>query len=80
MGNEIGLLSAEFRAVAVTLGMRIVGEMHLPNDQRLIPELLDAGGIAGGQKYKAGGIFFKFSKDDKGLYGGIEHAMKVRSL
>ncbi len=38
--------------------MRIIEEMHLPPAFKTVPPI-DAGGIAGGEKYAVGNIFFK---------------------
>jgi hypothetical protein len=38
------------------------------------------GGIAGGEKYVSAGIFFKLSRDWKGIYGSDCHAIKAAEL
>jgi hypothetical protein len=38
---------------------------------------LGAGGLAGGEKFKVSGIFFKRVTDDSNFYGGLETAMKA---
>jgi hypothetical protein len=42
----------------VLVAMRIIEEMHLPPAFKTVPPI-DAGGIAGGEKYAVGNIFFK---------------------
>jgi hypothetical protein len=37
----------------------------------------NAGGVGGGEKYCARGIFFKFVRDAYGLYGGDHFSMKA---
>ena len=54
---------------AEVLCTRIVLDMSLPNDSKLIKSV-DVGGIAGGEKFIAANLFVKFaSKDVSGLYG-----------
>jgi hypothetical protein len=65
----------------------IVKELYLPNECKTIAPIqvnfqeisnhVQAGGVAGGQKYVCGGIFFKVARDLYGLYDGDENAMKV---
>ena len=62
-------LSNDMTQAAEILCTRIVLDMSLPNDQKLI-KAVDVGGIAGGEKYIAANLFVKFaSKDISGLYG-----------
>ena len=37
-------------------------------------------GIMGGEKFKAGNVFFKFARDDKGIFNSDALAHKVRVL
>eukprot|EP01124_Arcella_intermedia_P004535 TRINITY_DN12573_c1_g3_i5.p1 TRINITY_DN12573_c1_g3~~TRINITY_DN12573_c1_g3_i5.p1 ORF type:complete len:139 (+),score=40.68 TRINITY_DN12573_c1_g3_i5:306-722(+) len=53
----------------------IIAEQHVGNEEKKIKILDDAGGIAGGSKFKAHGLFFKYPIDanvsgNKWLYGG----------
>lgn len=68
----------DFEEKAVEHARTIIEEVHLPNLQKSIRSL-DVGGQAGGEKYMADNIFFKFAIDSSDLYGGDEHAMKAAS-
>ena len=62
-------LGRDMNNAAQILGTQIVLEMGLPADAKLIKPV-DVGGVAGGEKFIAAGLFFKFaSKDSAGLYG-----------
>lgn len=52
----------DFNHVASHYGTIIISELFLPIEQKTVPPW-DVGGIAGGIKYKAQGIIFKFAKD-----------------
>lgn len=50
----------------------------MPTNRRTIIPLSESiGGVAGGEKYVHSGIFFKLSRDWKGIYGGDGNAMKA---
>lgn len=55
----------------------IVDELPLPMEKKTYPPI-NAGGIAGGVKYRAHGIFIKLALDSSGIYGGHDYSMKVR--
>lgn len=57
----------------------IIEELNLPIEKKTFRPI-DAGGIAGGEKYKAHDIFIKLALDSNGIYGGNEYSMKVRLL
>lgn len=69
-------LSDEFCAEAQRIGQVIISELALPNAQKTYKPR-DMGGVAGGQKYLEAGVFFKFTRDAFGLYGGDEFSMKA---
>ncbi|KNC51923.1 uncharacterized protein AMSG_08162 [Thecamonas trahens ATCC 50062] len=73
-GLELGALLAEFHSVAVALTSTIVSEVHLPNEARSLPALDSVGGVAGGTKYAARGIFLKLALDSEGIYGSDAEA------
>lgn len=57
-------------------GVQIINELY--NLNKTIPPVTSkVGGIAGGEKYLHGGIFFKVAIDKSNLYGSDEYAMKV---
>lgn len=64
----------EFSLEATRIARIIVSERHLPVEAKSI-QPVDAGGIAGGQKFRHGSVFIKYVIDD-GLYGGDEFAIK----
>jgi hypothetical protein len=51
--------------------------MNQCNCRKTIKPNKNLGGYAGGEKYEAAGIIFKFAVDDKGLYGSDESAMRA---
>ena len=65
-----------FFVIAERVVRTIVDERGLPEEQKTIRSI-DAGGVAGGQKFLVDGVFFKYALDNVGLYGGDEYAMKV---
>ena len=69
-------LSDEFCETAQRIGRIIIDELSLPNSKKTYKPR-DMGGVAGGQKYLEGGVFFKFARDAFGLYGGDEFSMKA---
>lgn len=54
----------------------IVDERHTETKRRRFPSV-DAGGVAGGEKYKVRSVFIKFVADQAGLYGTDEFAQKT---
>ncbi|KAL6047498.1 Histidine kinase A [Balamuthia mandrillaris] len=82
---RIGTLAKEFTDKATALGKIIIDERFIATNEGLnhgkgrklrIPPI-DSGGVAGGLKYFADGIFFKFAVDEHGIYAGDEWAMKA---
>ena len=69
-------LVEEFTATVEKLGSIILSEIGLPDEHKRI-HAADVGGAAGGEKYFAGGIFFKVVYDINLLYGGDAGAMKA---
>lgn len=78
VAERLSALVDEFTATASQVGQQIISELHLPREQRTIKPI-DAGGIAGGEKSIAKGIFFKLAVDLHALYGGDRYAAKVAS-
>jgi len=74
--RELSRLAREFVFVASTYGRVIISEMTLPESNKSIKSV-QVGGIAGGRKYIAQGILFKFNLDHMGLYGGDSNAQKA---
>jgi Clustered mitochondria/Translation initiation factor eIF3 subunit 135 len=72
-------LSNEFSLLARYLGRTIISEASLPTSAKSVKPV-DAGGIAGGEKFISHGIFFKRVSDERGIYGSDEGAMKAASL
>ena len=80
MVKELRKLCSEFAQVAKEIGTIIISELFLPLEKKTIPPITQTvGGFAGGEKYvyNPERIFFKFSVDFRGLYGGTEFIMKV---
>jgi len=69
-------LIRDFQAFAVGVATIIVQENNAgtPLDQRKVPPMSGVNGIAGGEKFLKGNVFFKFSRDKHGLYGSEEAA------
>jgi len=57
---ELRTLSEEFISVASHLGKTIIEEVEVEASLKTVKPIA-AGGIAGGEKYAAQGIFFKFA-------------------
>ena len=74
---EVDRAMQAFRNEAVSVGKKIVEEMHLPASERSLRPDTRFGGIAGGEKYYKNGILYKFARDIHGLYGGDELAAKA---
>lgn len=72
-------LCSRFAETASQVAITIIEELHLPLNRRtILPLSPDASrGVAGGEKYVHNGIFFKLSRDWKGLYGGDGNAQKA---
>jgi hypothetical protein len=68
--------SQDFIYSCVTYGRIIISELYLPVEKKTIKPI-DMGGVAGGTKYQALNIVFKFAVDDKGFYGSDYAAAKV---
>ncbi|PRP75350.1 hypothetical protein PROFUN_05661 [Planoprotostelium fungivorum] len=77
--DKYGLLSQlalDFVYTAKLYGKIICTEVGLPDYKKTI-QPTRVGGFAGGEKYIAGGMFFKFAFDSRGIYGGDENASKA---
>ena len=70
-------LEREFVEVASKIGKIIISEKHVHPSQKTIKPIQIDSGYAGGDKYQAKGIFFKFAVDRHSIYGSDEYAMKV---
>jgi hypothetical protein len=71
-------LELDFVYAAQLYGKIIISEMSLPVSLKTLKPS-SVGGIAGGEKYIAQGILFKFAVDLEGLYKSDENAMKAAS-
>jgi hypothetical protein len=71
-------LALDFKAAASTIAKTIIDEAYLPIEKKTIKPI-DAGGVAGGQKFLHDGIFLKFAIDLYGVYGGDVGASKAAS-
>lgn len=58
----------KFEKAAEAAAITIVSELHKENDERSIPSI-NAGGVAGGSKYRHNDIFFKVADNGESLYG-----------
>eukprot|EP00727_Mastigamoeba_balamuthi_P002688 m51a1_g12416 hypothetical protein (960) ;mRNA; f:734993-739255 len=72
-------LHRRFNESASKLAKKLVCEIRLPSADRTLKPI-NAGGIAGGEKYAEDGIYMKFAKDWRGLYGGDQYSMKAAEL
>jgi hypothetical protein len=73
-------LANNFLSMACTYAKVIISEACVPVAQKTIKPSASMGGVAGGEKFVAGGILFKFAVDWRGLFGGSdEFAMKAAS-
>jgi hypothetical protein len=86
---QLRKLAAQFASFAEQVGVIIIKELSLPENQKTLkPQKM--GGVAGtccteklyqvysgGEKYIACGIFFKVARDWVGLYGGDSFACKA---
>jgi hypothetical protein len=75
---SIGQLVSEFTASATRIGRTIISETFLAPEHKTYKPIA-VGGVGGGLKFAADGIFFKFAVDEYGLYGGNEYAAKSAS-
>eukprot|EP01104_Vermistella_antarctica_P016420 TRINITY_DN5584_c0_g1_i4.p1 TRINITY_DN5584_c0_g1~~TRINITY_DN5584_c0_g1_i4.p1 ORF type:complete len:372 (-),score=65.84 TRINITY_DN5584_c0_g1_i4:82-1197(-) len=67
----LAALCKDFNSTAQMFGKIIISERYLPPGQKTIrPVSAEMGGSAGGEKYIASKILFKFATDHHGLYGG----------
>lgn len=62
--------------IAVIYAKTLIGERFLPLHLKSIKPL-DIGGTAGGDKFIVQGILFKFSQNNKALYGCEKNAQKA---
>jgi len=69
-------LTSEFEAVCTVIAAEIVAQLARPAGEWHLPAADSMGGVAGGQKFVVGNIFFKFARDS-GIYGGDEGACKA---
>lgn len=67
-----------FTQQATKVAKEIIDDLSKSEGRRHSP--VAAGGVAGGEKYLADGIFFKLARDWQGLYGSDEAAMKAATL
>lgn len=72
-------ISREFESSCEATVRGIVDDLLRPASQRVFRSV-DVGGVAGGLKFVAHNIFFKFARDVHGLFGGDEFAMKAAAL
>lgn len=75
--RALSRLTRDFRFAAMTYGKVIIAEKHLDFANKTIKPTTELPGIAGGAKYFAGGIMFRFAVDRNALYGSDEFAGKV---
>eukprot|EP00939_MAST-03C_sp_MAST-3C-sp1_P002440 g2440.t1 len=75
--KAIQLVQEEFTEVASKIGKTIISESFMRNEDRTIPVATEVGGVAGGEKYIAHGILFKYAVDSKGIYGTDTFAAKA---
>ena len=73
---RLGSLATDFARVASTYGRTIISEKFLPTATKTI-QPVSVGGVAGGEKFVAVGMLFKFARDTHRLYGGDGFAAKV---
>lgn len=73
--RRIHTIVQQFTLEATRIGRTIISERDVPNERKSIHPV-NAGGIAGGEKYVVGDLFFKYVADFDGLYGGDEFAQK----
>lgn len=76
--RAISRLTRDFRFAAMTYGKVIIAEKDLEFKDKTIKPSCELPGVAGGEKYVAGGILFRFAVDRNQIYGSDEFAGKVR--
>lgn len=69
--KEMHTLTTNFRHDAIMYGRVIISEVGLPVEHKTIKPL-NASGILGGDKYRVGGVYFKFAVDRLRLFGDFE--------
>ena len=74
--KNLRALAHSFSNVAKLIGTEIVLDRTRSVYDQKIPSI-DAGGLAGGEKFIAKGIFFKFARDVHKFYGGDRFAQKA---
>ena len=68
----------DFVATASAYAKILIEELPLPTEMKTLKPLVGKWGHAGGTKYMANGIYFKFCLDDQQLFGGDDSlAQKV---
>ena len=75
-GTKLHQLSLEFVEVATKIGKIIVEERNLSHFQKSLPPIF-TNGVAGGEKFKVKGIFFKYAVNKNKLFESDEQAMKI---
>lgn len=75
-GGKTYQIYEHFVHTAKQIAKTIISEMFLTPQKKSISSS-NAGGVGGGEKYCARGIFFKFVRDAYGLYGGDHFSMKA---
>lgn len=73
---SIGQLVSDFTNAAMRIGRVIISEAFQPAESKSIKPVA-VGGVGGGLKFVAEGMFFKFAVDEYDLYGGNEFAAKA---
>jgi tetratricopeptide (TPR) repeat protein len=73
---SIGQLVSDFTNAAMRIGRVIISEAFQPAERKSIKPVA-VGGVGGGLKFVAEGMFFKFAVDEYDLYGGNEYAAKA---
>ena len=61
--TRLAKLAHDFVYCSKTYGKIIITEYYLPESEKTIKSVIDAGGVAGGSKYICSNIFFKFALD-----------------
>ena len=70
------MLFEEFKVFSASVAQALVDQLSKPVHEWVIKPL-QGFGIAGGQKFVVGQVFCKFARDDKGIYGSDELAIKM---
>jgi len=74
--SELSCLVKDFKHAALCYGKVIIAEKSLESSKKTIKPVTHVGGIAGGEKFIAGDIFFRFPHDLHDIYGSDELAGK----